>query len=307
MLAVTDANVVLGRIIPSQFPHIFGPMENEPLDVEGARKAFEALGRLPEAGGRSAEELAFGFLQVANEAMCRPIRNLTQMKGFDITNHVLACFGGAGPQHACSIAKALGMSEVYVHRYSGVLSAYGLSLADAVHEEHVPTAEVYNGGVSDLGSERLTMLRERAIKALVLQGYSKESVLIEVFLNMRYDGTDTAIMIKESENMSYCEAFEAIYRREFGFTLKGRDICVDDYRVRAVVAGKVLATEPPSTFSGVPTASLGTTRAYFENGWEEVPGEFVVNYASHIVSPERESYKPISVRSIQDRRLEARP
>jgi len=271
VLAVTDANVVLGRIIPSQFPHIFGPMENEPLDVEGARKAFEALGRLPEAGGRSAEELAFGFLQVANEAMCRPIRNLTQMKGFDITNHILACFGGAGPQHACSIAKALGMSEVYVHRYSGVLSAYGLSLADAVHEEQVPTAEVYDGGVSDVGRERIAMLRERAIKALMLQGYSKEYISIEEFLNMRYDGTDTAIMIKQSDHMSFCEAFEAIYRREFGFTLKGRDICVDDYRVRAVVAGKMLDAEPPSAYNGVPTASLGTTRAYFENGWEQVP------------------------------------
>lgn len=273
VLAVTDANVVLGRIIPSQFPHIFGPMENEPLDVEGARKAFEDLGRLPEADGRSAEELAFGFLQVANEAMCRPIRNLTQMKGFDITNHVLACFGGAGPQHACSIAKSLGMSEVYVHRYSGVLSAYGLSLADAVHEEQVPTAEVYDGGVSDVGKEQLRMLGERAKGVLILQGYSKENISVEEFLNMRYEGTDTAIMIKQSENMSYCEAFEAVYRREFGFTLKGRDICIDDYRVRAVVAGRMLDPEPPSESIGIPSASLGTTRAYFESGWEDVAGE----------------------------------
>lgn len=270
MLAVTDANVVLGRIIPSQFPHIFGPMENEPLDVEGARQAFERLGRLPEAGGKSAEELAFGFLQVANEAMCRPIRNLTQMKGFDITNHTLACFGGAGPQHACSIAKSLGMSEVYVHRYSGVLSAYGLSLADAVQEEQVPTAEVYDGGISEVGKEQLSVLGERAIKALILQGYDEENISIEEFLNMRYDGTDTAIMIKQSENMSFCDAFEAVYRREFGFTLKGRNICIDDYRVRAIVAGKMLDMEPPSTFGDVPSPSLGTTCAYFESGWEDV-------------------------------------
>ena len=182
--------------------------------MEGARKAFEDLCRLPEAGGRSAEELAFGFLQVANEAMCRPIRNLTQMKGYDITNHILACFGGAGPQHACSIAKSLGMSEVYVHRYSGVLSAYGLSLADAVHEEQVPTAEVYNGSISDVGKEQLSILAERATKALTLQGYSKESIEIEEFLNMRYDGTDTAIMIKQSENMDFCEAFEAGKHRQ---------------------------------------------------------------------------------------------
>lgn len=98
-LAVTDANVVLGRVIPKYFPSIFGPNEDEPLDVEGARRAFEELTALPEANGRSGDELAYGFLQVANEAMCRPIRNLTQMKGYDISTHVLACFGGAGPQH----------------------------------------------------------------------------------------------------------------------------------------------------------------------------------------------------------------
>lgn len=115
-LAVTDANVVLGRVVPEYFPSIFGPNEDEPLDVEGARAAFAELTKLPEAAGRSAEELAYGFLQVANETMCRPIRNLTQMKGFDITTHKLACFGGAGPQHACAMAKALGMKKVFVHR-----------------------------------------------------------------------------------------------------------------------------------------------------------------------------------------------
>jgi 5-oxoprolinase (ATP-hydrolysing) len=154
-LAVTDANVVLGRVIPSQFPHIFGPNEDQPLDVDGARKAFQELGELPEAQGRPPEELAYGFLHVANEAMCRPIRNLTQMKGFDITTHILACFGGAGPQHACSMAKALGMSQVFVHRYGGVLSAYGLTLADAVHEVQEPTAEVYQNRLSARGKERL--------------------------------------------------------------------------------------------------------------------------------------------------------
>jgi len=109
-LAVTDANLVLGRVLPEQFPNIFGPNEDEPLDVDGARRAFEELEKLPEAAGRTPEELAWGFLQVANEAMCRPIRNLTQMKGFDITTHILACFGGAGPQHACAMAKVSGFS-----------------------------------------------------------------------------------------------------------------------------------------------------------------------------------------------------
>ena len=272
-LAVTDANVVLGRVIPSQFPHIFGPNEDQPLDVEGARKAFEELGKLPEAEGRSPEELAYGFLQVANEAMCRPIRNLTQMKGYDITNHVLACFGGAGPQHACSMAKALGMSEVFVHRYGGVLSAYGLSLADAVHEEQEPTAEVYQGGLSSRGKERLQYLSSVAVEALLKQGYDEQSIVIEEYLNLRYSGTDNSIMIQKPDDSTYDKAFETLYQREFGFVLEGRDILIDDYRVRGVVPGEELENIPIPKARGVPTASLGKTRAYFENGWEDVPGE----------------------------------
>lgn len=270
-LAVTDANVVLGRVIPSEFPQIFGPNEDQPLDVDGARKAFEELGKSPEAEGRSPEELAYGFLQVANEAMCRPIRNLTQMKGYDITNHVLACFGGAGPQHACSMAKALGMSEVFVHRYGGVLSAYGLSLADAVHEEQEPTAEVYQGGLSSRGEERLKHLTVTATEALLKQGYDKESIVVEEYLNLRYSGTDNSIMIQKSEDSTFEKSFETLYQREFGFVLEGRDILIDDYRVRAVVPGEDLLNPPAPPALGVPPANLGTTKAYFENGWEEVP------------------------------------
>eukprot|EP00978_Attheya_sp_CCMP212_P003417 scaffold7033_cov40-Attheya_sp.AAC.1 len=294
-LAVTDANVVLGRVLPEYFPSIFGPNEDEPLDLEGARDAFAKLCAMEEASGRSAEELAYGFLQVANEAMCRPIRNLTQMKGFDITTHKLACFGGAGPQHACAMAKALGMSKVFVHRYGGVLSAYGLSMADAVHEEQEPTAELYSYGtipqegdinkallLSDPSAksreERLDHLTNVACDALVKQGYSKDE-------NMRYQGTDNSIMVMEpgshdvdilagedtSDNTAttYGEAFSAHYQREFGFELEGRDVVIDDYRVRAVVRGDTPMACKPVASLGSPPA-IGTTQAFFETGWEEV-------------------------------------
>jgi 5-oxoprolinase (ATP-hydrolysing) len=270
-LAVTDANVVLGRVLPGQFPNIFGPGEDQPLDVDGARRAFEELERLPEADGRTPEELAWGFLQVANEAMCRPIRNLTQMKGFDITTHVLACFGGAGPQHACAMAKALGMSRVFVHRYGGILSAYGLSLADAVHEEQEPTAETYTGEVSASGRQRLNHLKEVATEALKKQGYDENKIVVEEYLNMRYEGTDNAIMIAKSSDTTFEGAFLALYQREFGFVLQNRSILIDDYRVRAVVLGETLTNPPMPEPLGVPTANLGTARAYFETGWQDVP------------------------------------
>lgn len=270
-LAVTDANLLLGRIIPEEFPMIFGPNEDEALDVDGARAAFEELTALPEAQGRTPEELAYGFLQVANEAMCRPIRNLTQMKGFDITTHVLACFGGAGGQHACKMAQALGISRVFVHRYGGVLSAYGLMLADAVHEEQEPAAEKYDGQISETGTERLAHLCQLATDALTNQGYDSTSIVLEQYLNMRYQGTDTAIMIQRDPDVPFDQAFEACYQREFGFVLRDRDILIDDYRVRAVVPGENLESPPSPTDLGIPEASLGTKRAYFDNGWQVVP------------------------------------
>ena len=207
--------------------------------------------------------------------MCRPIRNLTQMRGFDITTHTLACFGGAGPQHACAIAKALGMTKVFVHRYGGVLSAYGLSMADAVHEEQEPTAETYStpqGGVNTDTAhreERLAYLAAKATERLVHQGYKEGEIVTECYLNMRYEGTDNAIMIQETKESTYGETFHAQYMREFGFDLDGRDILVDDYRVRAVVLGETPASPDPVELMGAPTP-IGTTRAYFENGWEQV-------------------------------------
>lgn len=270
-LAVTDANLVLGRVLPEQFPNIFGPNEDQPLDIDAARLAFEELERLPEAKGRSAAELAWGFLQVANEAMCRPIRNLTQMRGFNITTHILACFGGAGPQHACAMAKALGMSEVFVHRYGGVLSAYGLLLADAVHEDQEPAAEVYKGVISTNGKERLAHLKHVSTEALKKQGYDENSIVVEEYLNMRYEGTDNAIMILRNPDITFEESFIALYEREFGFVLQDREIVIDDYRVRAVVPGETLSTPPTPAPIGIPAASLGLTKAYFETGWQEVP------------------------------------
>jgi 5-oxoprolinase (ATP-hydrolysing) len=118
-LAMTDANLLLGRIRVDHFPKTFGPGKNQPLDAEATLRTFEELAAVMNADGqsRSVDEIAFGFVRVANEAMARPIRAVTQMRGHDLTKHVLACFGGAGGQHAVAIARALGMRTVLVHRY----------------------------------------------------------------------------------------------------------------------------------------------------------------------------------------------
>ncbi|KHN74521.1 5-oxoprolinase [Toxocara canis] len=210
-LAVTDANLVLGRIIPDYFPHIFGESENEPLDRAAALEAMQHI--TDEANAfysahvdvsrppMSVEEVALGFIDVANETMCRAIRSITQAKGHDTSRHVLACFGGAGGQHACAIAKSLGMKSVFIHRYSGILSAYGLALADAVHEAQEPAAKVFSKASSDQSME------------------------------------------------CYEESFNEAYKREFGFTIPGREIIVDDIRAAALEAMQHITDEANAFYS----------------------------------------------------------
>ncbi|ANB15796.1 Oxp1p [Sugiyamaella lignohabitans] len=240
-LTVTDANLFLGRILPDYFPKIFGPNENEPLDSDIVRSKFEKLtkeindDRAKEGHTRplGLEDVAMGFLQVANEAMCRPIRTLTEGKGYITSRHHLASFGGAGGQHAHAIASILGISKVVIHRYSSLLSAYGMSLADVVHEVQRPeSTELTNESLVGL-NKRLDEISDEAIKALVNQGFSTKDVYVERYLNLKYRGTETFIMVKGRDASTYIEDFISQHRQEFGFSLE-REVLVGDIRVRAV-------------------------------------------------------------------------
>ncbi|CEG37397.1 5-oxoprolinase [Plasmopara halstedii] len=297
-LSVTDANLVTGRILPEFFPKIFGPKEDEPLDVAGSKKAFEELTKEinASAGANGAqysmEDVASGFLRVANEAMCRPIRNLTQNKGYDISTHILACFGGAGPQHACSIAKALGMSKVYIHRYSGILSAYGLSVADSVVDKQLPASAVYSADTKLAIVDNLVKLAEEAVNELIADDIRLTDVQVQYFLNLRYEGTDNAVMtrgpvgakgespIKSAAALceyAFDESFIEKYQREFGFVLQNRAILIDDVRVRATVSPylKDPALHADSNASGAvePCSPHSTSLFYFEakKTWEPIP------------------------------------
>lgn len=144
-LTVTDANLFLGRLLPEYFPRIFGPNEDQPLDAEIVRSKFGEMAAMINKEtdqSKTPEQVALGFLEVANETMAKPIRLLTEARGFDTAKHRLASFGGAGGQHACAIAASLGISTVIVHRYSSILSAYGMALADLVHEAQEPASGV---------------------------------------------------------------------------------------------------------------------------------------------------------------------
>lgn len=276
-LAITDANLYLGRIQPDYFPKIFGKGENLPLDFSAAKEAFEALTEeinedYVARGHRplTPEEVAEGFLNVANEVMVRPIREISVMRGYDIKEHVLACFGGAGGQHACAIARDLGIGKIFIHRFAGILSAYGMGLADIVVEKQEPSAKVY--GEENLPGllERLSALSAAAIRELAAQGFEEGSIEVLPYLNLRYRGTDTAMMTLRPEDLDFAAAFVKTHVREFGFDLAGRDILVDDIRVRAMAKSGGLKKLPIERNLGTPEPDT-FARCYFEEGWLETP------------------------------------
>ncbi|XP_074550133.1 5-oxoprolinase [Halichoeres trimaculatus] len=307
-LTVTDANLALGRLLPSFFPKIFGPGENEPLSLEETMKHFRCLTQEinlflssnqaqintngdnhshNQTSAMTVEEVAMGFIRVANEAMCRPIRALTQAKGHDTSQHVLACFGGAGGQHACAIARALGMKTVFIHKYSGVLSAYGLALADVVEEMQEPCSLPYEPNSFKELDQRIERLSKRCHDTLHARQFTSGQISTEVFLHLRYEGTDCALMVNASghpSNAQSCRAgdfhssFTKRYLKEFGFTIPDRPIMVDDIRVRGCGKSGIKSVYKAKTGHGQ-AKPVTQTKCYFEEGyldtavylWEELP------------------------------------
>lgn len=251
-LAITDANLLLGRLVPDYFPKIFGKTEKEELDLEATKKAFVDMAKKVNShlkdqnqGGKemTIDEVAYGFIKVANESMCRPIRALTQGKGYNAADHILACFGGAGGQHAFAIARSLGIHQILIHRFSSILSAYGQALADVVFEVQEPAATTFSKENLKAIQASCDKLMKSAKQEMQQQGFPESNITLELYLNMRYQGTDTAIMTRKphaESDWDFGSVFLANYQKEFGFHLPDRDVLIDDLRVRAV--GKSVAT-----------------------------------------------------------------
>ena len=298
-LTVTDANLFLGRLLPDFFPKIFGKSENQALDADVSERLFRELTQAinKETAGHGekrkmgVDEVAFGFIKVANEAMTRPIRSLTEAKGYDTSKHRLATFGGAGGQHAVAIAESLGIKQILVHRYSSVLSAYGMALADVVDENQVPDSKIWSDQKETIDEleRKIEELKQKSFIKLRDQGFSENSIFFEEYLNMRYRGTESALMIikpvqeetagdPKTDDSDFGKAFVKQHEQEFGFTLPDRDIIVDDIRVRGVGKsfeglGKTVDEQSREvSVSRIDSSNrYGTSQVYFEGGRRETP------------------------------------
>jgi 5-oxoprolinase (ATP-hydrolysing) len=201
--------------------------------------------------------------------MARPIRNLTEARGFETASHHLACFGGAGGQHACSVAVSLGISRIIIHKYSSVLSAYGLALAEVVKESQEPVSSDYLSSRSSL-LQRFDNMAATATTEMQGQGFAPSQVRHEQYLNMRYEGSDTSLMILRPDGSSdFLAEFRERHRREFNFNSE-RAVLVDDIRVRTIASSKVRTERSPllqlkdADLHDVKTQPTNTTSAYFD-------------------------------------------
>ncbi|MFM8692584.1 MAG: hydantoinase B/oxoprolinase family protein, partial [Limnohabitans sp.] len=263
-LAVTDANVMLGKIQPDWFPKVFGPQANQPLSVEPVREKFSALARQT---GRSAEDVAEGFIRIAVQQMANAIKKISVSRGYDVTRYTLQCFGGAGGQHACLVADALGMTRVLVHPLAGVLSAYGMGLADQnlIREQSVELA-LEASAMAQMAAQ-LDSLAAQASAALQAQQLVRSEVQVRRRVHVRYEGTDSALVVPFGDLPAIQSCFEAAYRQRFAFLMEGKRLIAEAVSVEAMVAGDAPAElrHALSPLREVPYRA--TVRMFSEGAW----------------------------------------
>jgi 5-oxoprolinase (ATP-hydrolysing) len=280
-LTVTDANVMTGKLIAEFFPRIFGPKQNEPIDEKSVRSEFETFAKKID-GGRKPEEVADGFITIAVENMANAIKKISVARGYDVTRYALNCFGGAGGQHACLVADALGMKTVLIHPFSGLLSAYGMGLADiratrtqAVEE---PFGDSAQATIGKLGNK----LAGEASGEVAGQGVARDDITVHVRAHIRYSGTDTPIEVPAytvhapgrgtSPPMTLAamkDAFQAAHRARFGFIDESKELVVEAVSVEAVGGGaKFTEKEIPATKAPLP-ASVRKTRFFSRGVWRD--------------------------------------
>jgi 5-oxoprolinase (ATP-hydrolysing) len=269
-LTVTDANVMVGKLSAALFPRIFGPGRDEALDEAAVRTGFEELAaRIGD--GRSAEEIADGFIRIAVENMANAIKKISVQRGYDVTEYALQCFGSAGGQHACQIADTLGMESVLIHPLSGLLSAYGMGLANirASREQSVETA-LGEAAVADLES-LARQLGSETTGELLEQGVAPEGIAITTWLHLRYEGTDTALPIVLGEPRQMRAGFERQHLARFGFVSPEKRLFIAAVEVEATGGGAGIAEAERPIARGADPRVARSTRFYSGRAWHEAP------------------------------------
>ena len=270
-LAVTDANVMVGKVQPNYFPKLFGAHANEALSFEAAKAQFDVLAQQT---GRSPEAVAEGFINIAVQQMANAIKKISVARGYDVTRYTLQCFGGAGGQHACLVADALGITRVFVHPLAGVLSAYGMGLADqSVIREQAVEVKLSAPAIPEIEG-KLLALAAAAQAELQRQQVSTGTVSLFKRVHVRYEGSDSALVVPFGSLAEIKSSFEAAYRQRFSFLMQGKGLVAEAVSVEAVVAGDAPAEPVLPTFEPRDVPRRETVRMYSGGQWH--PAALVV-------------------------------
>jgi 5-oxoprolinase (ATP-hydrolysing) len=263
-LTVTDANVMLGKVQPAYFPKVFGPQADELLDHEVVAQRF---GVLAQDMQRSPESVAEGFVQIAVQQMANAIKKISVARGYDVTRYTLQCFGGAGGQHACLVADALGMTRVLVHPLAGVLSAYGMGLADqnVIREQAIELPLLADNMVAL--TQTLTTLEAAARAELLQQQASEGTVSVRRSVHVRYQGSDSALRVPMGELTDIVGGFEAAYRQRFAFLMTGKAMVVEAVSVEVLLAGDLPREQRQSIHAPRDVPRRDTVRMYADGAW----------------------------------------
>ncbi|MER9340218.1 hydantoinase B/oxoprolinase family protein [Mesorhizobium sp. M0601] len=269
-LAVTDANVMLGKLQPEFFPAIFGPGQDEPLDVQTVREKFTALAA--EIGdGRSPETVAEGFITIAVENMANAIKKISVQRGYDVTEYLLNCFGGAGGQHACLVADALGMEAVLIHPFSGLLSAYGIGLSSVFASRQQALLKPLADNSGPAIDELIATLRKAVIDELAAQGISEDAVVSRPVLQIRYDATDTALPVNFGHgSIAQAKAdFESAHKAQFGFVYDDKPMIVESIGVEGTDTGGTGRDESNSVVEYMAANPSGNRKIFVDGVWRD--------------------------------------
>ncbi len=266
-LAVTDANVMVGKLIPDYFPPIFGEKRDQPLDVEAVKAKFVALAA--EVGdGRSPEQVADGFIQIAVANMAEAIKKISVQRGYDITRYALNSFGGAGGQHACLVADALGIKTVLLHPFSGLLSAYGMGLAEIRATRTAALDVPLDGGAQAAVEAAAAGLAAETRAEVSGQGVPDGDIAILTRAHVRYAGTDTAIAVAAGTPDAMKTAFQAAHKARFGFMDEAKALVIEAVEVEAIGGGAKFEEASVPEIAGEPVAAQ-TTRLFSKGQWHE--------------------------------------
>lgn len=273
-LCVTDANLMLGKLPVNHFPKVFGPDGTLSLDKALVEKRFNTLAeKVHRSTGhkQTAEQIADGFITIAVENMANAIKRISVQRGYNVAGYTLCCFGAAGGQHACKVADALGITTILIHRYAGVLSAYGMGLADIrVIREQALEARLNQDGL-DIAQGIFVQLEQSAQKELFGQSDADQQIIVQRKVHIRYQGSDTALVINHGTLTSIVEQFEQAHQKRFGFRDPSKDRVIETLSVELIANQSLPKKDQNVRVADTPSTPIEIVQLYSENRYRQAP------------------------------------